>query len=220
MRSYRIAYRLAMVVVGLAGILLQIIQAESIITMMSFYTVQSNVVCVVMFAVLAIFEIFGRQMQGKMYSYFKGMVTAGIMLTFAVFHFMLRPTLLEMGDASLYHMNGLGNTLVHYVVPLATLMDYILFDKKGVYRWIYPVFWTAMPLAYLGYTAVYRLFGGLYLLGTEILRFPYFFLDYENYGWTAVLLWVAALLVSFIAFSFIIVVLDKLLSTITVKNRI
>ena len=220
MRSYyRILYRLAVVAVGIAGIVLQMIQAQSAITMLSFYTVQSNAVCVAMFAVLVILEMRGRVPQGRKYSYIKGLVTAGIMLTFAVFHFMLRPNIIELGEEALYYMDGLPNTIVHYVVPLTTLMDYVLFDKKGCYRWRYPFLWTVMPIGYLAYTVVYRLCGGLYFLNGTVIRFPYFFLDYETYGWTAVLLWFVALYLVYVAFSYIIVVLDKLLATIKIKNK-
>ena len=66
-----------------------------------------------------------------------------ITVTFLVYHFLLSPT---SGD-----LNGLDyvrNLMVHYIVPIMTILDYIIFDIKGIYKIIDPLLWLLIPIIY------------------------------------------------------------------------
>jgi hypothetical protein len=106
----------------------------------------------------------------------------------------------------------LANNLQHIIVPLMTVVDYLLFERKGMYNIWYPFAWTVFPLYYVGYTAIYKAFGGLYKFsGNMIAKFPYFFLDYETFGLKTVGIWVLLIVIGFIGSSYLLVGFDRIL---------
>lgn len=218
-RILRIFFRTLLAMSAAAGILLQTLSSEHVGTMLSFYTIQSNIICFVVFAALVWRDGTGKRLQPRLYSLIKGSATVCIMLTFIIYHFLLRPVLFTMDIGNMY-TSSLSNTLVHYVVPLGVFTDYLVFDAKGKYRAGDPIFWAAIPFLYLTYTALYRLFGGHYQIGKGIvLDFPYFFLDYITYGWGSVLVWITAIIAGFLAVSYLIVGLDALWGKLSKKTE-
>lgn len=218
-KAIRIGFRIFIVAAGLTGVVLQISGSPRAVMVLSYYTIQSNLICIALFVALVLAELFGkRPSEGKGYRIIKGAATVCILLTFVVFHFMLRPTLIDV--LGMTYLNSPDNLLPHYVVPLAVLGDYLLFDQKGQFRKFYPLVWPAIPLAYLGYTAIYRLLGGVYYFGeSEPLKFPYFFLDYETYGLEQVTVWVLLIAAGYVAFGYLLAGLDYLLGRLAKPAR-
>lgn len=209
-RVLSILFKLIMSACAFTGVAMML-GANDTAQILSYYTNQSNLICAVVFLILAVLLISGKSFKDeKWYPIIKGAVTMCIMLTFLVFHFMLRPQFFQMGvDFGKEFL--ISNALVHYVAPLMVFFDYIIFDEKGTYKWYHPLTWTVIPLLYLGYIQIYNLFGGRFH-GTDgaMVKAPYFFLDVEGNGLTYVLVSVLALLVAYIALSYVIMLFDKL----------
>lgn len=98
-----------------------------------------------------------------------------IMITCVVYHFMLAPIATDF--------YRLENFLCHYIVPLAFLLDTLIFDRARQYRWFDPISWTSVPLVYM----VFALFNGFVtkipIPDAKDNPFPYFFLNVNKYGW-------------------------------------
>ncbi len=114
-----------------------------------------------------------------------------------IFHFLLSATWTPTGAAAL------GNLVVHYIMPAAILLDWLLFVPKGRLRWVDPVKWLAFPLAYGIWTVIH---GGL------IDWYPYFFIDIGELGWTRALINYGLLLGFFLIVGTVIVAIDRSLS--------
>ena len=76
---------------------------------------------------------------------------------------------------------------VIYIVPLAFLLDTVIFDKSRQYRWFDPISWTSVPLVYM----TFALFNGFFLKidipKSKDNPFPYFFLNVFKKGWPYVI---------------------------------
>ncbi|MDR0706712.1 MAG: Pr6Pr family membrane protein [Treponema sp.] len=179
----------------------------------STFTIQSNLLCMIAAGVTLAREIAGSDRKGKAYIFLKGMTLTSILLTFVVYGFVLKPHFSATTQGA--PTGSLSNDLLHVVVPLMTLADFLVFEEKGSFRAWHPFGWTAFPLYYVGYTVIYKAFGGVYIFTEGApAKFPYFFLDHETYGLGTVGIWGLLIAIGFIGFSYALVGLDKLFAKI------
>lgn len=134
-----------------------------------YFTIQSNIAVAIISAVSLGLMASGRRIGSAMYVIrFIGAVS--ITLTFAVFTFVLAPTL---GDLAW----TVYNVLTHLVAPVAFIIDFFLTAVYGEIRRGHICLTLIPPLLY----AVYAGIG--YIAGWEFLggkTYPYFFLDWGS----------------------------------------
>lgn len=113
-----------------------------------------------------------------------------------VYHFLLHATWAPQGWALI------ANILLHYVMPAAILLDWLLFTPKGRLRWIDAPKWLAFPLIYGGWTLVHGYAAGWW---------PYWFVDVPTLGLGKAALYFAGLLVFFLIVGLLVVTIDRAL---------
>ncbi len=150
---------------------------------------------------------------GAFYSSFKGAVILVVTITMTVYHFLLAPLLMEMGGFQPFTFNDL---VVHYLIPLLVILDWLLFDPKPGYRATDPLKWLVLPLLYFLFTIIRAQLGGP-LEGTSN-RYPYFFIDIDALGMGRVFFNVLILTVGFLALGYIIYFVDHFWGRIQ-KNK-
>ncbi|MEL7977826.1 Pr6Pr family membrane protein [Isoptericola sp. F-RaC21] len=111
-----------------------------------------------------------------------GYVTMAILTTMLVYCVLLAPLSFTMGDGAGAVLE-LTNLLVHVVVPLLAIGDYLLFGPKGTFRAYDPLCWALVPYAYLVFAFVRAEVGGPLSGGG---MYPYPFMDVDALGWGAV----------------------------------
>ena len=142
------------------------------VEMFKFYTVDSNILIGIISLILVIYEIklLNKKIDkipNKIYL-FKFIGTAGITLTFIVTAIFLAP---QYGLYSMYNNN---NLFFHLIVPLLSIISYIVFEKhNNKYKYaylgilpmfIYSIFYTSNILIHLdndGLTFKYDFYGFL-----------------------------------------------------------
>ncbi|MCL2210955.1 MAG: Pr6Pr family membrane protein [Treponema sp.] len=184
-------------------------QKSNIASTIAYFTIQSNLLCVILAGITLAREIKQGNSKEKIYIFFKGMALVSILLTFFIYNFVLKPTM-DMADST--RKESLDSILLHVAVPLLMFGDFLFFEKKNLYKWWYPFTWALFPIFYVAYTAVYKALGGLYRYNKGAAKFPYFFLDYETYGFGMVGLWILIITIGFIGFSFLLLGLCKILT--------
>ena len=102
------------------------------------------------------------------------------------------------------------NQVLHTVMPIAFVLDWLLFVPKGRLRWTDPVKWLAYPLLYGLWTVIHGLLIGWY---------PYWFIDIGALGWSRALVNFGALLAFFLALGLIVAALDRGLSALGKGDR-
>ncbi|MDR1073904.1 MAG: Pr6Pr family membrane protein [Treponema sp.] len=210
-RISRIIFNAALICCGGVGVALTLMRLDAAMALSAF-TIQSNLLCLVAAGVTLAHETARRNHKGKTYIFFKGMALTSILLTFFIYNFVLKP---YFNATNQTQGGSLMDTLIHVVVPLMALVDFLVFEEKGRFRPWHPLGWTAFPIYYIGYTAVYKAFGGVYKFSEgAAAKFPYFFLDYETYGLKTVGIWVLFIAIGFIGFSYLLFGLDRVLAKI------
>jgi hypothetical protein len=209
-RKLATCFRALLVIVCLCGVILNVSALGSrLSSILSYFTIQSNIAVLLFFAGLMIYTWHrGSLPASAWYSTVKGCVTLCITVTFLVFHFILRPTLFSM-SASVTYVFSPANFIVHYVVPIMTIADWLLFEPKGGFRKTDPLKWLIAPLAYLIFVLIGARFG---IFSNSGSRYPYFFLDIDKYGAPQIALNCLAIGICFAALGYLIYFIDLGLS--------
>lgn len=170
----KLIYRIIIVIVASLGLYLnfKFLTFEKGIL---YFTNLSNLLCLIYFLVLVILMLTKKVKRDDKYYVIKGMVTMSITLTMVVYNFLLRST--EAGNIFINHQ--LECNLVHIVVPLLVIFDYILFGEKGHLKKEYPLIWSLVLIAYQLFVVIYTLCGGKFINGAT---YPYPFMDIDTYG--------------------------------------
>jgi len=188
--------------------------------MLIFYTIQSNALCFIFFTILILKNLLDLKNKGikgttKFFPHFKGAVTMSIAVTFIIYHFILAPQLLS--ESSAYNLFSWQNVLVHYFVPIATILDWIIFDEKSSFRWFDPIQWLILPITYFIFILVRARIGGI--IGIVKSSYPYFFIDVDMLGWVRVFENASILILGFLFLGYIIYIIDKIHFTQIVLKR-
>jgi hypothetical protein len=90
--------------------------------------------------------------------------------------------------------------VLHTVMPIAFLLDWLFFVPRGRLRWIDPIRWLSYPLLFGVWTIVHGLQTGWY---------PYWFIDIDSLGWVVTLTNFGLLLAFFLVLGLIVAALDR-----------
>jgi hypothetical protein len=140
-------------------------------------------------------------------------VALAILVTLLIYLTILAPASFTQGSG--YQPFTLTDDLVHIVVPLLLIGDWLIFADKGVLRWWDPLWWALIPYAYAAYALIRPVFTSAQWPGGG--HYPYQFLDVEHIGWGGVAVNILVLTVVIEAIAFLMVALDRRLAVL--KNR-
>lgn len=148
-----------------------------------YFTNQSNVWIGVIALVFVIFDfvvlVKNKDIEKPNYLYIiKFMCTVAITLTGVIFNFILYPQAVINNIPLLYF--SLHNFFVHVIVPVLSVISYIIFDYRFRTTKFTFLFATILPIYYLCFSLILSA-NNVYF--TKDSTVPYFFLDYKTYGW-------------------------------------
>lgn len=178
------AFRALICAAAVTGIVIDLLMGSPL-RVLSYFTIQSNVLVALAFGWSAVRAWRGRPpLQAR--------VTGGVLLyisiTGLVYHLVLA------NSSSGFSMTGdqavavtgwrtVSNQLLHTVTPLGVLLDWLLLTRPGGLRPRHAAQWLLYPLAYFAFALIR---GALLSPGTTA-RYPYPFLDVAQHGYPAVL---------------------------------
>lgn len=211
-RGVALAYRLIALVLILTGLarITGILSPDPQWNSLLYYTVQSNVLCLVWVLVLTwatARDLVRRGVRGFSVpsARMSGAVMMAITVTMCVYLFVLVPSSFVQG--SNYVPFSLTDNLIHIFTPCLLILDWALFVPKGLFRAADPLRWALIPLAYLVFALVFGGLGGEFAPGQS---YPYPFLDVATLGVAGVAAWVAGLTVALIGVGYVFVAIDRL----------
>lgn len=177
---------------------------------LNYFTIWSNIL-VLVYLICSIVWIIKNKHNKKTNTFLpalKGAITLSIIITWLVYNFILTKSNFDMRIGNSYNM-FIANKIVHYIVPIMMILDYLLFDSKGKYKKIYPLYWIVIPYIYLFYVFI------MIQLGNDIginSKYPYPFLNIEVLGGLKVFVSIIYFTIAFILLGYVIFILDKLIS--------
>lgn len=208
-------YKIFALIVCIFGqiLTLGILDGKFKISQLLFYTNQSNILCLIYFAFASVilFKSLHTEDTGLIRPKYKGAVVMAITVTMLIYWFMLDGNMDSLGEDAFVDLNPLWpltNYVVHLIVPLLTILDWVLFDPKGYFDKLDPLRWLVIPLFYWIFAIItaqtgYRFYGES--------RYAYFFIDPDIVGLKGVILYVIILCLGFTLLGYLILGLDKLL---------
>lgn len=220
-RPLALAYRviaLALITTGLiriTGILSDSPEWNSLL----FYTVLSNVLCLVWTVLLIVRTIRDLRMHGGRgtstpSARWGGAVMMAISVTMLIYLVVLVPAAFQQaGD---YVPFSFTDNLIHIITPCLIIGDWLLFVRKGAFHWIDPLLWTLIPYGYLVFGFAYGALGGEFRPGE---RYPYPFMNLDVLGLGGVALWILGLTVALVGFGYVYVVIDRVLGHLSRRTE-
>ncbi|MCL2079779.1 MAG: Pr6Pr family membrane protein [Oscillospiraceae bacterium] len=192
-----LAFRLSALIIISIGFLgeLGVFRNTVDFDMFKYYTIQSNLLAVIMFAILAVRTVIGliekSHCSAVWFTRLRMVCSVNLLLTFIVFWTLLAPNL------PTFYLLSFANLLIHVIAPLLCLADYILFYEAGRLKYkdvyftcIFPLFYFVFVtvLGYVGYNYGNRVVITKWLTAESVemhtvpRRAPYFFLDFDEVG--------------------------------------
>ncbi|MGU8655084.1 Pr6Pr family membrane protein [Clostridium perfringens] len=207
-----VLYKLIIIIICSYGIFIEIgiFDGKVNFKIFNYFTIWSNIL-VLLYLICSIVWIIKYNNTKKNNTFLpslKGAITLNIVITFLVYNFILTKSNFDMKIANSYNM-FIANKIVHYIVPVMMILDYLLFDNKGEYKKIYPVYWISIPYIYLFYVFI------MIKLGNDVginSKYPYPFLNIELLGNSKVFISIIYFNIAFILLGYLIFILDKLFS--------
>ena len=130
-----------------------------------------------------------------------------ILVTFLVYNILLADE-----NTLLQYFTSLSNMLMHVILPIMFILNWVLFCEHGKLKWYHPLLSVIMPFIYVVAILIRAPF---VTPSADAVIYPYFFLDVATLGWGGFFTWVTVLLAVFIAIGYGIYALDRLKS----KNK-
>ncbi len=194
------------------GVLLSLFApGAEISSALSFYVMQSNLLCVALTLVLLACDLADIDYHTcRVYTVLRFCVVTCILLEFFLYHAVLQPKLCAQYP-DYFSRFSLSDTLLHTYTPLMMFLDYFLFDEKGQFRWWYAPLALVAPLLYAAYAAVYAASGGVFISFDKVQRVPYLFLDNRIMAPGETALWCVLIALGTLAGAFLFCALDHML---------
>ncbi|MYW70374.1 integral membrane regulator [Streptomyces sp. SID8379] len=184
-RPVAAAFSALIALAALTGIVIDLAISDSALRVLSYFTIQSNILVAVVLALSAVRAWTARPALPPL-------VTGGVLLficiTGIVYHFVLANSssgfsMTDDPDQVMSGWRSVSNQLLHTVTPIATVLNWLLFTRPGTLRLRHAGLWLIYPFAYFGFALIR---GAIMTPGTPA-RYPYPFLDVDIHGYAGVL---------------------------------
>jgi hypothetical protein len=184
---------------------------------LSYFTTIINILTALFYG-LFIIELVLRKGRSPLLRFFKQSLMVYLVMTMFIYSFVLIPYILE--EQVNYQIFSGEDLLIHYLVPVAVLIDYVWFDEKGKLKSYY-AFANIINFIFYGvYLFVYTLLGGRFHTGNNISLYPYFFLNVDRTGLYPVILICLSILLTVIFVGWVIYMIDHLVSIPLKLNQV
>lgn len=184
-----------------------------------YYTVLSNLLCLVWMVVLAVRTIADLRSEGPRGASTPSArsslaVAFAITVTMLIYLIVLVPETYTQGNG--YQPFTLTDNLIHIITPSLAIADWLLFVPKGRSRWFDPPLWTLIPYVYLAFAFVYGAAGGRFAGGGQ---YPYPFMNVDRNGLGGVVLWIVGLTLALEVVAYVYILIDKGLGALDRRMR-
>jgi len=175
-KNYLTGYKLFFGLLGLSAVITEIsVIAErgvfNAANFFSFFTIESNLFAAIVLVAGAFAVYAGKK--SRWLDYFRGAATFFMVVTGVVFAILLS----GLEGVALTAVPW-DNTVLHYIMPIAMVIDWIMDPPARRFRYRQVLAWLIFPVIYLGYSLV---------RGPIVNWYPYPFLNPANGGYGQIL---------------------------------
>jgi len=181
----------------IAGAVIHVLTGGSIIgwfNSFKSFTMQSNLI-VTLWLTLAILWHNKPESLKKISGFLKGAFTVYITITLIFFAILLAPFYQPTGWAAF------SNLILHYITPIAFIVDWILTENKTRYSWKYLPYWVfTYPVCYQAFIFIHGAFTGNYI---------YYFFNVNALGILGVVLFVSIIFATGIVLGIVYIAINR-----------
>lgn len=187
-KKYLVGYKLFFALLGFSAIVTEIAvlverDVFNIVNFFSFFTIQMNSLVVVTLILSALLSMSGKH--PRWLDILRAVSTVYILVVGIGFAVLLA----GLEGVALTAVPW-DNTVLHYIIPIAVLVDFIIDRPKWKIKFSTGLLWISYPLIYVAYSLI---------RGAIVGWYPYPFLNPNNAGYGAVFIAVTGLVVLGIA---------------------
>ena len=161
---FRVIVEVVVFLISGVGIFVELFSSssfESGLQLLSFYTLQTNIMVFLCMGFLAFYSIFKKERTGLLY-FFVGGIAIWIMITGVLYHVFLSAIHNPSG------IKSITNIVLHYVVPWSMVGYFAVFFDKKYINWIFLLLCTSYSIIYLIISLIRGKIQGFY---------PYWFIN-------------------------------------------
>jgi len=164
-QKYINIYRLIVCIFGWTSLIILMIVPfglESHGVLYSYYTFQTNLIALSWLTIALIY--YKKENKPKLiHPAVQGAVTLYITIALVIYVTILAP----QDPYSLVGIQVFTNLMIHIIIPIAVIIDWVMTGINDKYEWSYELYWTIYPIGYLVYCLI--------LAGRfEIYIYPFF----------------------------------------------
>lgn len=197
--------RIFIIISALTGLTLQVISVTHPITLLYFYTILTNILCLIITIVLMVFTNQNQLKENssvKLIAMIRFSLCVSILIVMLVYHFILRPSS-ELYQHQQNQIQMIYNLCLHYIVPILFITDWVVYnDCKESLSWKTQFFTLVWPIIYCLFVYIRAFFGKEFVTAYGMSKYPYFFLDIDKLGLIKVGLWIAVILLFHLAIGY------------------
>ncbi len=142
----------------------------SIVNFFSFFTIESNILAAVLLLIAGIIGLGGKRRE---IDYIRGAATLYMSMTGIIYVLLLAGS-----EVTLQTTLPWVNMVLHYIMPVAVLLDWLLYPPKKSISYSKALLWLLFPVIYVIYSFIRGSFVGWY---------PYPFLNPLVNNWTTII---------------------------------
>lgn len=214
-KSCKFIFKITILICCLTGLIIKtgLIAADLKLYTLIYFTNQSNLLVLIVYLVSIFFKI---SRKNNFYNFFYGLALINILITFATYFLVLAPTMFQMYGAGL-NFDSLGNMLLHLIVPMLMLMDFLVISDKNEFHYFYILLWICSLICYFVFLIIQAKLGGY--IPNQNTKYPYEFIAVDLLGWDRTLKNGSLVLVSYFLISSLIIYISKVINQQKCKNK-
>jgi len=190
--NYKLCFGVLAVISILINLYMTITSGKSIITFLSFFTIQSNMLVAFYMLWSSYLDLKGKN--SKYEDLVRGGVTIYISITGFVFFIMLKDIIDPQG------IRFYTNIIEHYIIPSSMIVCSVVWGNSKTLKFNYIVYWCIYPFSYFVYTLI---------RGRFIRVYPYPFIDVSKLGYINALRNSFIVFIVFIIFSAVVILINQ-----------
>jgi hypothetical protein len=208
-KSVSVIYKIIGAILVAYGIAINLVGSTNALELMSYFTMISNlmVVAVLSLGTLVLLKVV--KIDVSLFRKIKGATIVATILMMVVYNFILIQYL-RINIPS-YEIYSIKDIFIHFLSPIIILLDYLLFDEKGLFEYRDAFSFLNYLLVYFVYLIVYELLGGRFIISGVETIYPYFFLNIEVQGIWLTLFNILLIGLVFTGFGLLLVWVDQIL---------
>lgn len=206
----KLIFHLFIAVTAFISVILHVIYSPDPLVSITKFTFQSNLMVAITFLYSSLTILF-RKKQTPVLDFFKNASVIYMIVCISTYHFLLA------SGGEYAGIRTITNMTLHYVIPIAVFINWILFEAKKKYSFKFIFYWTVYPVLYCMISSLRGLFDGFY---------PYFFLNPNGEipagvgSYSNVAGFIIAFLFVYIILGFLLIVCNRIFLYIGNKNKV